>query len=40
MTATAAAWLTSGWLDVLLTLAWFALVAAVGARAWRRPLDE
>jgi hypothetical protein len=27
----AAGWLTSGWLDVALTAAWFLLVFAVGA---------
>lgn len=33
-------WLTSGWIDVLLTVAWFVFVVAVGARVWRRPGGE
>lgn len=32
-------WLTSGWIDVVLTPAWFLLVIGIGVRVWERSGD-
>jgi hypothetical protein len=37
---TLASWLTSGWIDVALTAAWFLLVFAVATWVWRRPSGD